>query len=91
MGRYRRSLFAISFVVLVLGVIGVAAAAQGPSPATLAKNEIRPEPGKEADRADPGEHGNSNAPRLGRGQLSTVTTSNPGLLGFTGVTFKDHP
>ncbi len=90
MGRYRRSLFAISFVVLVLGVIGVAAAAQGPSPATLAKNEIRPEPGKEADRADPGEHGNSNAPRLGRGQLSTVTTSNPGLLGFTGVTFKDH-
>jgi hypothetical protein len=90
MRRYRRSLFAISFVVLVLGVIGAAAAAQGPSPATLAKNEIRPEPGHEAERQDPGEHGDSHAPVLGKSQLSNVASTNPGLLGFTGVTFKDH-
>jgi hypothetical protein len=86
MGRHRRSLFAISFVILVLGIIGAASAAQGPSPATLARNEIRPEPGHETERDDTG----TNGPQLAGSQLSAVTTSNPGLLGFTGVTFQDH-
>jgi hypothetical protein len=89
MGASRGSLIAISMAVLVLGLVGAAAAAQGPS-ATIGQNEIRPEPGQEADRDHPRSQNDSHAPRIVPGQVSTVAASNPGAFGFTGVTFKDH-
>ena len=77
MDASRRSLIAVLIAVLVLGVVGVAAAAQGPS-ATIGQNEIRPEPGQEADREHPQSQNDSHAPRIVPGQASTVVSSNPG-------------
>ena len=73
----------------ILGVVGIATVAQGAT-STLGQNEIRPEPGQEADQDVPNSASHSNAPRVVPGHASSVTTSNPGAFGFTGVTFKDH-
>ena len=89
----RRPLIAISFAVgtllVLLAVAGAGAAAQTSSP-TIGQFELRPGAGQEVDRDVPSSPGKSNAPRVVPGQASSVTTSNPGAFGFTGVTFKDH-
>jgi hypothetical protein len=84
----RRSLTALLLAVLALAAIGTVAA-QG-SGVTIGQNELRPEAGQEVDRDVPSTKSKSNGPRVVPGKASAVTSSNPGLLGFTGVTFQQH-
>src|SRR5262245_17993822 len=87
--RRSRVATSISIALVVLGVVGVTAAAQGAS-TTLGQFELRPEAGQEVDRDIPNTQSKSNAPRIVPAQASAVAASNPGAFGFTGVTFKDH-
>ena len=83
----RRSLIAVSVASLVIGILGVGAYAAG---VTIGQNEVRPDAGKEVNRDIPSSKSKSTAPRIVPGQASSVTSSNPGESGFTGLTFQDQ-
>ena len=87
MKSVRRPLFAVLVALLVIGILGVAASA---GTATIGQDELRPEAGQEVDRDVPSSQSKSNAPRIVPGHASSITSSNPGASGFTGLTFQDQ-
>jgi hypothetical protein len=84
----RRSLTAVLLALAALAVLGTVSA-QGAG-ITIGQSELRPEAGQEVNRDVPDTKSKSNAPRIVPGKASTITSSNPGAFGFTGVTFKEH-
>ena len=82
-----RPLIAVSIALLIVGILGGGAYAAS---ASLGQSELRPEAGQEVDRDIPSSKSKSNAPRIVPGQASSISGSNAGSSGFTGLTFQDQ-